>query len=120
MVRESIAILALGIILLFVFLRARHPGYSLAALPVCVLPLMHLIIRAILYFSKESLFGFRGPVVTAFVDVLALAVSCALIVFIGTKIESKRIRNLYLLTLISYTALLSWAYIFTTLQPLFA
>jgi hypothetical protein len=104
--------------LAFVFFRAHHAGYSLAVLPVCVLPLFHLVIRLILYASKGVFFGYRAPVVTAFVNVIGLAVSCAAIVLIGQRIEPKRNRSLYLVVMLVYSVLLAWAYIFNALGPL--
>lgn len=120
MVRESVAILVVGVLLLGVFIRSRHPGYALGVLPITFIPLGHLIIRGVLYVSRQQFFGIRPAVVTAFADLLALAVSCAVIFLFGHRIQSKRNRMLYLLIMLTYTVLMGWVYIFTTISVLFA
>lgn len=116
MVRESFAILLVGVLLLAVFLRSHHPGYLVGSLPVFFIPAAHVLICILLYFTKGAFFGLRAAVVMAFVDVLALAASCVFEAIFSMRIESKRNRKFYLIIMLVYSVLLGWSYLYTTLK----
>lgn len=118
MIRESIAILAVGVVIMFIFLRSRHYGYMLASLPIFLIPIFHMLVRGILYLSRDRFFGIRAPLVTAFADLLGLVVGCVVIGFIAHRIPSKKNRTLYLVVMLVFTLLLGWAYIFNSLRVL--
>ena len=115
MVRESIAILIIGVIIFFMFLRSKHYGYAMACLPVFIIPVLHLIIMGVLYFSRGAFFGLTPAVAVAATDGIALLASGVLIVVFSCGIQSKRNRTIYLAIMLVYTILLGWAYIYTTL-----
>lgn len=116
MIAESFAILIIGVLLLITFLHKRHPGYALATLPVFFVPAGHLIITLVLKISKDRFFGIRPFMVVAFADVLALALSCVFVVVFSKNVQSKKIRSLYLITMLAYSVLLGWAYLYNTLS----
>lgn len=116
MVSESIAIIFVWLVLFIAFLRAKHIGYAVAVLPITFTPFMYLTARGILLLSDSWLFGTRPSVALAFINFVVVVISCAVIVIIGGHIDSKRNRRLYLVTMLSYTILLGWAYIFNSLQ----
>ena len=119
MIRESVAVLVIGVLLVVVLARAKYNSYAIGMTPILVLPVFHLIIRGILYLSKGAFFGVRQQVVIGFVDLLAVIVSGVLIMAFSQKIESKTNRRLYQIMMIVYTVVLGWAYIYNTLLPLF-
>lgn len=114
--RESFAVLLVGLILIVVFVRSKHYGFALAAMPVMLIPVGHLLIRLVLYLTKGSFFGARPPMVIAFTDVLSLALSCVFVVLFSRVFQSRRNRGLYLVTLLAYNILLGWAYIYNALD----
>lgn len=119
MIRESVAILVIGVLMLAVLARAKYFNYVVAVTPILVLPVAHLIIRGVLHLSKGAFFGVRQQVVIGFVDLLAVLGTGILIMALSQKIESKATRRVYQVMLIGYTVILGWAYIYNTLQPLF-
>ncbi|MGD9559857.1 MAG: hypothetical protein AB7V55_04535 [Oscillospiraceae bacterium] len=115
MIREGIAVLLIGVLLVFAYLRTKHYGYAVAVLPVCFIPVGHLLINLILYMTKGAFFfGIRPAVVIAFTDLLTLAITCVSIVVISRRIESKHNRRLYLAAMLAYSVLLGWAFIFSS------
>lgn len=119
MLRESVAILVIGVLMLAVLARARYYNYAVGVTPILVLPVIHLIIRGVLYLTKGAFFGVRQQVVIGFVDLLAVVGSGILIMALSQRIESKSNRRLYQIMMIVYTVVMGWAYIYNTLQPLF-
>lgn len=118
MIQESFAILLVCLLLVIVFSRSKHPGYLVGTLPIAIIPIAHLLISLLLRFSKGTFLGFRAAIVAAFVDVLALVITCALVVVFSTKIESPKNRNIYLVMMLAYSLLLGWAYIYNSVRPL--
>ncbi|MDL2219300.1 hypothetical protein LJC04_03035 [Ruminococcaceae bacterium OttesenSCG-928-O06] len=118
MLQESIAVLLVGVLLVVVFVRSKHYGYALAVLPVGFIPVAHLLIRSILYLAKNSFFGVRPAVVTAFADVVGLAVSVVFVMLFSTRIQAARNRKLYIVVMLAYLVLLGWAYIYNALHVL--
>ncbi len=118
MIRESIAIAAIGLLLLTAFMRSRHYGYMVASLPVIILPVAHLLTRVILYLAQNQLFSLRPQVATAFGDVLGLVASCVVVGVVASKIPSKKTRSVYLAVILPFTLLLGWIYIYSSLAVL--
>lgn len=119
MMQESVAILVIGVLLAAVFVRSKHYGYALAVVPVLFLPVLHLLIRMVLYFSKGVFFGIRPAVITAFVDFIAIALACVFTVLFSRRIQARRTRAIYLIMMLAYTVILGWVYVFTALRILF-
>ncbi len=119
MLRESIAILVIGLLLVVVLARAKYYNYAVGITPIMVLPALHLVIRGILYLTKGVFFGVRPQVVIGFVDLLAVVTTGVLIMLFSPKFETKTNRRLYQMMMSVYTVLMGWAYIYNTLQPLF-
>jgi hypothetical protein len=118
LVTESVAVLVVCFLLLVAFMRAKFARGMLLVLPVAVLPVFHLVARAVLFFAKGNILGVRAVVAIAFVDAIALGIACALTVFFGMKMKSKKVRNTYIILMISDSVIMAWVYIYTTLKPL--
>ncbi|NLW77880.1 MAG: hypothetical protein GXY32_00505 [Ruminococcaceae bacterium] len=112
MVREAAAILIVEALLLVTFWRRRYHSYAVAVLPLCIVPAVHLLINLILYATQGQFFGVRPATVIAFADVLALAVTCVVVVLISQRSGSKRNRRIYVITSLIYSFVLCWAFIF--------
>ncbi len=119
MLRESVAILVIGVLLVVVLARAKYYSYAIGITPMLVLPTLHLIVIGILYLTKGVFFGIRQQVVIGFVDLLAVVATGVLIMVFSPRIETKSNRRLYQIMMSVYTVLLGWAFIYNTLQPLF-
>lgn len=112
MVREAAAILIVEALLLITFLRRRYRPYAVAALPLCIVPAVHLLINLILYATQGQFFGVRPATVIAFADVLALAVTCVVVVLISQRLASRRGRRIYIIASLVFSFILCWAFIF--------
>lgn len=117
MIPESIAILAISFLLLTSFMRSKYKKAALSILPISILPLLHLMSRGIVRLARGAVFGFRGMIVIAFVDVIAIGITCAIIVGLGHKINTRTSRRVYYFVMIGYTVIVGWVYIYTTLKP---
>lgn len=116
MIREAAALLMIGLLLLFVYLRKKHYGYALAVIPVCLIPAVHLLINLILFFTQGAFFGIRPSVVIAFTDFLALGGTCMIVVRVAQRIGSKRNRLVYSVVMLVYCVLLGWAFLFNSIS----
>ena len=118
MIRESIAILLVCAIMLATFIRSKNFGYALAVVPVGGIPLLHILAAAAIHFFPNGVFGARPAVAMAFVDVIALAATCVVIVRIALRIQSKKNRRIYNCLMLGFTILLGWVYILNSLRAL--
>lgn len=116
MVRESVAIIIIGLMFAAMFIRSKQYSYMVASLPIFFIPIAYLIGRAILYFSGGSFFGVRPPLVLAFAILVGLVASCVLIVFSSWRISPVRNQRLYQVTLLVYVVILGWVYIYNSLK----
>lgn len=118
MLVESVSILAVCLLMLVVFMRSRFSKAIFSILPIAIIPLAHILVTGVVYLAKGQVWGFRGLVVVAFIDAIALGITCAVIVYIAQKIANKLSRRLYKIVMVGYSVIIGWVYIFTTLQPL--
>lgn len=120
MVIESISVLAILICLFVVFIRAQRPDFAVSITPIMILPFAHLVALGILKAAVYLLPFSSYFVCLAFVDIAALAISSALLLLCSGKIKSKRNKRFYLIVLAGYNVILTCAYVYQTLQPMFA
>lgn len=118
MVAESFAILVVCFLLVVAFMRSRFAKSVVAVLPIAIIPAAYLVIRAIQFAFRESFFGIRIPFLGAFLMVLALGITCAVIVKLGGRIGNKPSRRVYYCVTIGYSVVIGWVYIFYMLRPL--
>ncbi len=118
MITESIAILAILLCLIVVFVRARQSDYAMSVTPLLLVPFIHLLAVAIFYFGRVPFLGFAPQVVVAFADIAASAVSGALILSFAQKVQKSRNRKLYIVLMCGYNIVLACAYVYRTLTPI--
>ncbi len=56
----------------------------------------------------------RPEIVLALADIISLSVACALFALFSFKIKSKKTRHIYLWTMVSYSVILTSAFIYQT------
>lgn len=120
MVAESAAILAICGIMLVVFLRSKYKKSAIAVLPVAVIPAVHLLFSGILALRHSgAFFGVSTLLIQAFIDLMALCITCALIILLGNRIKVKKLRNLYITIMLVYSIIIGWCYIYFSLHLYF-
>lgn len=104
-----------------VFLRSKFRKLSAIVVPIGVIPLVHLVFTGILKMLNEpAVFGISPLLVLAFGDMIALCITCGIIVALSTKILSKKIKRLYLIGMLIYSLIIGWSYIYYCLDLYFA
>ena len=91
MVTECVAILAISLCLVVVFIRAGHGDYAASVTPILVVPFVHL---------------------------LALPVSCLMIMSFSGKIRNRKNKKLYVVMLGGYNIILTCTFVHRTLAVL--
>ena len=118
MITESIAILAIMLCLIVVFIRAQQSDYALGVTPLLLVPFIHLFAVAVFYLGRVPFFGFAPKVAVAFADIAAAAVSGAFIFSFSQHIKKSRNRKLYIALMCGYNAVLACTYVYRILAPL--
>ncbi|MEG2653193.1 MAG: hypothetical protein RSA17_06410 [Ruthenibacterium sp.] len=118
MITESIAISAIALCLMFLFVRGKHPDYAISVSPILLVPIIHLTALLALRAADGFLPTVPYQMMVAWADMAALAVSCALFVTFSVKIKSKKTKRLYIMLMVGYSVLLTGAYVYQTLEPL--
>ena len=96
MVVECVTTAAIILLIAFTFLRAGRTNYAVAALPLALVPAVHVLAGfCAKYFAQ--LLGARTGIVILCADLLALVVSCILYGVFVNAISSKRSRKTYLI-----------------------
>lgn len=112
MVVESVAILAVCLVLLLTFLRSKYPQSVWLVIPIMIIPGLYLLQVAFLRFLYKKHITVNFAMAMILIVLVALAISCAIIAFQGRKIRSKAGRRIYYFALIGYSAVLTWMYVF--------
>ena len=90
MVTECVAILAISLCLVVVFIRAGHGDYAASVTPILVVPFVHLLALPVSWWT-DSLFPALAPQsVVAFADIAAVVVSCLMIMSFSGKIRNRK------------------------------
>lgn len=118
MLRESFAMLLVGVLLLGTCLRSKHYGYALAVVPVTGIPFLHLLVAGVLYLSQGAFFGVRPAIVMAFGDLMGAIISCVFVMIFSQNFQSKTSRWVYRLVMLLYILIIGWVYIFQSLSAL--
>ena len=93
MVTECVAILAISLCLVVVFIRAGHGDYAASVTPILAVPFVHLLALPVSWWT-DSLFPALAPQsVVAFADIAAVVVSCLMIMSFSGKIRNRRIEK---------------------------
>ncbi len=113
--RESAAILALYLLIFVLLIRKKHIGYALSVVWLSLLPCVHLLFGFLSFSPLPALLPASYATVQGFADLVATVVSVVAIVLFSRKIESVKNRRIYLVSLVGYSVLLGWAYLFNGL-----
>ena len=110
MVTECVAILAISLCLVVVFIRAGHGDYAASVTPILALPVS---------WWTDSLFPALAPQsVVAFADIAAVVVSCLMIMSFSGKIRNRKNKKLYVVMLGGYNIILTCTFVHRTLAVL--
>lgn len=118
MVTESIAIIALTLCMVFLFVRSKHPDYAASVSPILCVPTMHLLAFLVLRAADHVWVNVPFQIVVALADIVALAVSCALFVTCSVKIKRVRTKRLYIVLMVGYSVVLTCVYVYQIMEPL--
>ena len=113
MLVESIAILMILAVMLFLFLRAHRRDYAVATIPLMIVPFVH----ALVYLAGDVLRISISSDVRAAGDVLGLAISVALIGMICVRLKTRRSKYAYLLLCGGFSTALTMIYVFGIYVP---
>ena len=118
MVTECVAILAISLCLVVVFIRAWHGDYAASVTPILVVPFVHLLALPVSWWT-DSLFPALAPQsVVAFADIAAVVVSCLMIMSFSGKIRNRKNKKLYVVMLGGYNIILTCTFVHRTLAVL--
>ncbi len=118
MITESVSIVLIVLIIVFMLVRTKHADYAISVLPTLIIPAGHILVTFALFASKDIITVERPSIVFAFSDIVLLSITCALFALFSHKIKNKRTKHVYLWTMISYSVILTWAFVYQTLYEL--
>ncbi len=119
MVTESVGILIIGALLIAVFVRSKHYGYALAAIPVGIIPAFYLVAQTLIGILGGNFFGIPREDVFIFSNIFGLILSIAFILVYSQKIEFRTNRIIYIAVMVIYVALLCWGFVFDSLNAMY-
>ena len=118
MITECVAILAISLCMIAVFVRTGHGDYALSTTPILVVPSVHLLARPVSWWMDSIISGFPPQSIIAFADIGAVAVTGILIMFFAGKIKGPKIKKLYVCLLGGYSIILACAFVHKTMAVL--
>jgi hypothetical protein len=101
------AIVAVLLIVGFVFLRRDRKVFVFGILPLLILPLMHLIGIPISYYAEHR-FHINFYHLRIYIDMIALVAACTLFGIFGRGLPEKRVRLGYIISSALFTIILGW------------
>lgn len=108
MLVESICIILILSIMIFVFLRSGRKDYAISTSPLLIVPFFHTVSNLIYDLFSVSI----NVNVKAIVDVLGLAIAVAIIGFIAGQHKTKASRVGYLIICAGFTTVLTIIFIY--------
>jgi exosortase/archaeosortase len=118
MVSESIAVLAITLCMIVLFVRSGRKEYAASITPLLLVPLSYVLGLTLFQLLEVRVFSFPVEMLLAFCAITAVAVSGVLIFAFSGKIVRRRNRQLYVALACGYNIILGCTYIFRTLSPL--
>lgn len=118
MVTECVAILAISLCMIGMFVRTGHGDYALATTPILLVPLTHLLALPVSWWTDSLIVSFPPESIVAFADIGAVAVTGLLIMFFSGKIKSPKIKKLYVTVLGGYSIVLACTFVHRTMAVL--
>ncbi|MBD5101615.1 MAG: hypothetical protein HDT27_02760 [Subdoligranulum sp.] len=118
MITECVAILAISLCMIALYVRTGHGDYALSTTPILIVPAVHLVALPVSRWTDPIFSGFPPQSIVAFADIGAVAITGLLIMFFAGKIKSAKIKKLYVCTLGGYSIILACAFVHKTLSVL--
>lgn len=118
MVTECVAILAISLCMIGMFVRTGHGDYALATTPILIVPAVHLLALPVSWWTDPMIASFPPQSIVAFADIGAVAVTGLLIMFFSGKIKSPKIKKLYVAVLGGYSIVLACTFVHRTMAVL--
>ena len=113
MLVESIAILMIMAVMVFIFLRAHKRDYAISTVPLLVVPFLHAVVCIIGDASPLTI----SPDIRAAADVLGLAISVAMLGMFCVKCKTRKAKYGYLFTCGGFITVLTMIFIYNTYIP---
>lgn len=108
MLVESIAISAIILLMIFMFVRAQKKQYVLLAAPLLVTPMLNIAYAVISALTKNPI----NPVAQMLVLIIALAFSVVLMGLFSVNIKHKKYKLIYLVACTGFTTALTFIFLF--------
>ncbi len=118
MITECVAILAISLCMIGMFIRTGHGDYALGTTPILIVPAVHLLARPVSMWLDSIIPSFPPQSIIAFADIGAVAITGLLIMFFAGKIKSSKIKKLYICTLGGYSIILACTFVHRTMAVL--
>ena len=115
MIAESVAILGVTVCILAIFVRSGNADYAVATLPILIVPAANLLGFPIARLLNTVIPGDQVYLLRSFIDVVGVAIVCALVVLFSAKIKSPKKKKLYVSMCCLYSILLTCVFIYHTL-----
>lgn len=117
MVVECWAILAILLMMVYLFISRGKASVAGAILPLLLLPAIHLIGGPLSRLGGNYLPAIPTALIHVGLDVLAVVISCSIIGGLSRSIARRSTRNGYVLLCCGFTVILAWVLIFNTVHP---
>ena len=111
MVVESVAILVVCLAMCGAFFPSRYRKSMKMIFPVMILPAMYLLQTGFLRLLRAENISVNVAQGMIFIEILALAVSCGVVVWQGRHIEQAAGRRIYIWVMVGFLAVLTWVYV---------
>lgn len=112
-----LAVIAILLAMSYIYVRAGRKNYALAILPLMLVPVVHAgagVAYSLL--SRFLTWDFNLFAIAA--DVVALVAACTIFGFLSAKIETKKARMVFLIMCDGFTALFTFALVWSLIQEL--
>lgn len=117
-ITESIAILAITLCMIVIFVRSKHADYAFSTVPILIVPAMHLLAMMVLRTYGQVLYHGPYQLPVSLMDIVALAISCLCIIGLSTKVKNAKNKKLYIALLSGYNIILTCAYVSQLMHPI--
>lgn len=115
MIGESVAIIAVLLCIIVVFVRSGHADYAISILPILMVPATHIAGLPLAQLLQKTVLVSQLYVARCFIDIIGLAVCCLLIAIFSVKIKNGKNKKLYIALCSLYCVALTCVYVYNLL-----
>lgn len=115
MMGESVAIIAILLCIIVVFVRSGHADYAISIIPILIVPAAHIAGLPLAQLLQKTILVSQLYVARCFIDIIGLAIACLLIVVFSVKIKSTKNKKLYISLCSLYCMALTCVYVYNLL-----